>query len=79
MKKRFLQIRMTVIAVMIGLLLGVVGMMNAFAQNFTMDDLNYSINGDGVSVTVTGHVNGTEATGTLTIPENVFMKELIIL
>jgi len=71
MKKRILQIRMTAKAVMISLLLGVVGMMNAFAQNFTMDDLNYSINGDGVSVTVTGHVNGTEATGTLIIPETV--------
>ena len=33
------------------------------------DLLTYSINDDGVSVTVTGHVDGTAATGTLTIPE----------
>ena len=32
------------------------------------DYLTYSINDDGVSVTVTGHVDGTAATGTLTIP-----------
>jgi hypothetical protein len=33
------------------------------------DLLTYSINADGVSVTVTGHVDGTAATGPLTIPE----------
>ncbi|MBR5726467.1 MAG: leucine-rich repeat protein, partial [Muribaculaceae bacterium] len=44
-------------------------MTNAFA--FTVGKLNYSVNSDGVSVTVTGHVNGTAATGTLTIPETV--------
>jgi hypothetical protein len=32
------------------------------------DYLTYSINSDGVSVTVTGHVNGTSATGPLDIP-----------
>ena len=47
---------------------------NYFA-NFELNDINdndpliYSINNDGVSVTVTGHVDGTGATGTLTIPE----------
>ena len=50
-------------------LLSAVGMTNAFA--FTVGKLNYSVNSDGVSVTVTGHVNGTAATGTLTIPETV--------
>ena len=33
------------------------------------DPLTYSINEDGVSVTVTGHVDGTAATGELFIPE----------
>ena len=51
------------------LLLSMAGLMNA--QNFTVGDLNYSVNSDGVSVTVTGHVDGTSATGSLTIPETV--------
>ena len=38
-------------------------------QDPCYDPLTYSINPDGVSVTVTGHVDGTAATGTLTIPE----------
>ena len=33
------------------------------------DKLTYSINPDGVSVTVTGHVDGTNATGEIFIPE----------
>ena len=33
------------------------------------DLLTYSINDDGISVTVTGHVDGTSATGALVIPE----------
>lgn len=38
---------------------------------FAVGDLNYRVNDDGVSVTVTGHVNGTSATGELNIPESV--------
>ena len=38
---------------------------------FTVGDLNYRVNNDGVSVTVTGHVNGYDATGPLVIPESV--------
>ncbi len=53
------------------LTLFVVGMTNAQAQTFTVGNLNYSINSDGVSVTVTGHVDGTAATGELVIPESV--------
>ncbi len=37
------------------------------AQDFTYGDLEYSIN-DDVTVTVTGHVDGYDATGTLDIP-----------
>lgn len=38
------------------------------AQDFTYGDLEYSINYDDVTVTVTGHVDGYDATGTLDIP-----------
>ena len=38
------------------------------AQDFTYSDLEYSINYDDVTVTVTGHVDGYDATGTLDIP-----------
>lgn len=41
------------------------------AQTFTVGYLNYSVNDDGISVTVTGHVLGSEATGQLVIPDNV--------
>ena len=58
-------------AVLLVLLLCAVGLTNALAQSFTVGNLNYSLNDDGVSVTVTGHVNGTAATGELVIPESV--------
>lgn len=38
---------------------------------FTAGNLNYQVNDDGVSVTVTGHVDGYEASGELNIPESV--------
>ena len=38
---------------------------------FTVDDLNYQVNPDGVSVTLTGHVDGYNATGELNIPASV--------
>ena len=38
---------------------------------FTVGDLNYRVNDDGVSVTVTGHVNGYDAQGPLNIPASV--------
>ena len=71
MKIRNLLMKWTMKAVLIGLLFGVAGMMKSFAQTFTVGNLNYSINSDGNSVTVTGHVNGTSATGSLTIPSSV--------
>ena len=42
------------------------------AQDFTYGDLEYSINYDDVTVTVMGHVDGYEATGTLNIPTVVY-------
>lgn len=38
---------------------------------FTVGDLNYRVNDDNVSVTVTGHVDGYNAQGPLVIPESV--------
>ena len=38
------------------------------AQDFVYNNLEYSINYDGATVTVLGHVDGYEATGTLNIP-----------
>ena len=38
---------------------------------FTVGDLNYQVNPDGASVTLTGHVDGYNATGELIIPESV--------
>ena len=51
------------------LLLGAAGTVNA--QTFTVDNLNYSVNADWQSVTVTGHVDGTNASGELLIPDSV--------
>ena len=41
------------------------------AQSFTVGCLNYSVNDNGYSVTVTGHVDGTEAEGSIDIPNMV--------
>ncbi len=71
MKKRNLQMKWTKRIVLIALLLSVAGLGKMFAQSFTVGDLNYQVNEDGVSVTVTGHINGTSATGSLVIPETV--------
>ena len=53
------------------LLLCVAGLTNAFAQTFTVGNLNYSINGDGTSVTVTGLSDSQSFDGELVIPESV--------
>ena len=46
--------------------------LTGFAQTtFTVGNLNYRVNDDGVSVTVTGHVDGQGAQGELNIPESV--------
>ena len=66
-----LQLKRAVSAVLLVLLLSAFGMTKAFAISFTVGDLNYSVNSDGTTVTVTGHVDGTAATGELVIPETV--------
>ena len=46
--------------------------LTGMAQTFTAGDLNYSVNADGVSVTVTGHaLDYANAAGPLNIPESV--------
>ena len=71
MKLKLLLWKRAAFAVLLILLLSAVGMTNAVAQTFTMGNLNYSLNNDGASVTVLGHVDGTAATGELVIPESV--------
>ena len=71
MSIKFLPLKRAVRTALLVLLLNVVGLTNAMAQSFTVGNLNYSVNDDGVSVTLTGHVDGTSATGTLVIPESV--------
>ena len=44
---------------------------NSNPSEFTVGDLNYRVNDDQISVTVTGHVDGYEAAGPLVIPESV--------
>ena len=69
MKTKSLFKKCTVIFI---LFLGMIGMTNLNAQEtFTVGDLNYQINDDGISVTVIGHVDGSLATGELNIPEIV--------
>lgn len=70
MKTRHLLKGRALSAALFALLLSVVGMMNALAQGFTVGDLNYSVYSNN-AVAVTGHVNGTAATGSLVIPETV--------
>ncbi len=71
MRMKHLQMKRAVLPVLFALLLSLVEVTNALAQTFTVGNLNYSLNDDGVSVTVTGHVDGTSATGELVIPESV--------
>lgn len=61
--------RRAVCAVLFTLLLSAVGLTNATAQTFTVGNLNYSINEDGVSVTVTGFADNVADTGELIIPD----------
>ena len=70
MRLNNIQLKRAVSVVLFFALLSAVGMTKALAQSFTVGNLNYSVNSDGVSVTVTGPVHG-QATGELVIPETV--------
>ncbi|MBR4147506.1 MAG: leucine-rich repeat domain-containing protein [Bacteroidales bacterium] len=65
--KRFLLDKRALLSVLL-VLFALTGMAQT---TFSVGDLNYRVNDDGVSVTVTGHVNGYDATGDLTIPASV--------
>lgn len=52
-------------------LFGMTGTAKVYAQMFTEDNLNYTVNYGTETVTLKGHVNGTAAAGTLTIPTTV--------
>ena len=71
MKIKILRLKRATRLALLTLLLCVAGLTNAVAQSFTVGNLNYSINDDGASVTVTGHVDGQNASGELVIPESV--------
>ena len=71
MQNKTLQMKRALRTAMLILLLSAMGMGKGYAQDFTVGDLNYSINTDETTVTVTGHVDGTEATGSLVIPDSV--------
>lgn len=47
------------------------GLAGMAQTTFTVDDLNYQVNPDGISVTLTGHVDGYNAVGELNVPESV--------
>ena len=65
--KNFLLNKRAFLAVLLAL-----SVMTGMAQTtFTVGDLNYQVNPDGVSVTLTGHVEGYNATGALDIPASV--------
>jgi len=69
MRIKFLPLKRAVRTVLLVLLLNVAGLTNALAQSFTVGNLNYTLNGN--AATVTGHVDGTAATGSLVIPATV--------
>lgn len=71
MQTKSLQTKRVLRTALLVLLLSVAGVGKTMAQTFTSDNLNYRINNDGISVTVTGHVDGQNATGLLVLPENV--------
>ena len=57
MNSIYLHWKKAILPTLFFLLISAIGMTKALAQEFTLGDLNYSIN-DELSVTVTGHVNG---------------------
>lgn len=70
--KKTKQLKRAMRTALLVLLLSAVGKGKGYAQtSFMVDNLTYSINYGGTSVTVTGHVDGTSATGTLDIPRLV--------
>ena len=65
--KNFLCVKRTFVSVVL-IFFALTGMAQT---TFTVDDLYYQVNPDGISVTLTGNVNGYEVAGVLNIPESV--------
>lgn len=69
MQIKDLQLKRALRAVLFFLLLGAVEMTKGYAE--TIGDLNYSLDRTTLTATVTGHKDGTSATGSLVIPSSV--------
>ena len=70
MDKRKLHLPSKMLHILFILLLSVVGMTQTYAD-VTIGNLNYSLNSYSMTATVTGHKDGTSATGNLIIPSSV--------
>lgn len=71
MRNKTLQMEKALRTALFVLLLSVAGLGKVYAQEFVVNNLRYSINANGTSVTVIGHIDGTSASGFLIIPETV--------
>lgn len=72
MKNSFLHCKKALCAVLSIIVLGAMGTTHGHAQTyFTIGQLYYQINADSVSATLIGHVEGTEASGELSIPTTI--------
>ena len=69
MQVKDLQLKRALRNVLFVLLLNMVGVETVYAV--TIGDLTYSLNNNTLEATVTGHKDGTNATGLLTIPETI--------
>jgi hypothetical protein len=70
MKNRNVQMKKGMCTALLVLLLSAVGATKGYAQYFTVDNLKYMVIGSNI-VLLRGHVDGTSAAGTLTIPSTV--------
>lgn len=72
MKNSFSPYKKAAFAVLSLLVISAMGMTRLHAQTyFPVGDLYYQINADSASVTLVGHVNGYDASGTLSLPETI--------
>ena len=60
----------------LALLIGTFSVAQLHAQEFTVGDLKYSINDDGISVTLIGPATGSSYSGELNLPESVTYEGL---
>lgn len=77
MQTKSLQTKRALRTALLVLMLSLAGIAKLSAQNFVVDNLRYSVNSDGVSVTLEGLVQGTPVSGSLEIPEYVTYNSII--